>query len=144
MDVRETALELWQQSVDFSPFRLDARKVIAEHDESHKGKPVLGAAERILDYGALWIRSDGTNIVNIARQGQAAPGTGTGTFTTFSTANAMNAAGQVAIQGNLTGAIDGGASGVHFHDILARLGLAEAMKGKLRPYPSGGAADMEG
>ena len=55
------ALELLQQTVDFAPFRLDARKVIAEHDETHKGKPNLGAAERILDYGALWIRSDGTS-----------------------------------------------------------------------------------
>src|SRR5258707_12626990 len=36
---------------------------------------------------------------------------------------------------------DGGASGVQFHSILARLGIAEAMKPKLRPYPSGGAAE---
>jgi molybdate transport system substrate-binding protein len=34
---------------------------------------------------------------------------------------------------------DGGASGVQFHNILARLAIAETMKGKLRPYPSGGA-----
>jgi molybdate transport system substrate-binding protein len=34
---------------------------------------------------------------------------------------------------------EGGASGVQFHGILARLGIAEAMTGKLRPYPSGGA-----
>jgi molybdate transport system substrate-binding protein len=36
---------------------------------------------------------------------------------------------------------DGGTSGVQFHGILARLGIAEAMKPKLRPYPSGGAVD---
>jgi molybdate transport system substrate-binding protein len=36
---------------------------------------------------------------------------------------------------------DGGASGVQFHAILARLGIAEAMKPKLRPYPSGGAVE---
>jgi molybdate transport system substrate-binding protein len=36
---------------------------------------------------------------------------------------------------------DGGASGVQFHSILGRLGIAEAMKGKLRPYPSGGAVE---
>jgi molybdate transport system substrate-binding protein len=36
---------------------------------------------------------------------------------------------------------DGGASGVQFHGILARLGIAEAMKPKLRPYPSGGAVE---
>jgi molybdate transport system substrate-binding protein len=36
---------------------------------------------------------------------------------------------------------DGGASGVQFHGILARLGIAEAMQGKLRPYPSGGAVE---
>jgi molybdate transport system substrate-binding protein len=34
---------------------------------------------------------------------------------------------------------NGGATGVHVHDMLARLGIAEAMKQKLRPYPSGGA-----
>ena len=36
---------------------------------------------------------------------------------------------------------DGGTSGVQFHGILARLGIAEAMKPKLRPYPSGGAVE---
>jgi molybdate transport system substrate-binding protein len=36
---------------------------------------------------------------------------------------------------------DGGASGVQFHGILARLGIAEAMKLKLRPYPTGGAVE---
>src|SRR5258708_2457391 len=36
---------------------------------------------------------------------------------------------------------EGGASGVQFHGILARLGIAEAMKPKLRPYPSGGAVE---
>ena len=34
---------------------------------------------------------------------------------------------------------DGGATGLHLQSILARLGIAEAMKPKLRPYPSGGA-----
>ena len=36
---------------------------------------------------------------------------------------------------------DGGASGVQFHGTLARLGIAEAMKRKLRPYPTGGAVE---
>src|SRR4029077_17080845 len=36
---------------------------------------------------------------------------------------------------------DGGTSGGQFHGILARLGIAEAMKPKLRPYPSGGAVE---
>jgi len=36
---------------------------------------------------------------------------------------------------------NGGASGVHVHGILARLGFAEAMKQKLRPYPAGGAVE---
>jgi molybdate transport system substrate-binding protein len=36
---------------------------------------------------------------------------------------------------------EGGASGVQFHGILARLGIAEAMTGKLKPYPSGGAVE---
>jgi molybdate transport system substrate-binding protein len=36
---------------------------------------------------------------------------------------------------------NGGASGVHVHGILARLGIAEAMKQKLRPYPAGGAVE---
>jgi molybdate transport system substrate-binding protein len=36
---------------------------------------------------------------------------------------------------------NGGASGVHVRAILARLGIAEAMKQKLRPYPAGGAVE---
>jgi molybdate transport system substrate-binding protein len=36
---------------------------------------------------------------------------------------------------------NGGASGVYVHAILARLGIAEAMKQKLRPYPAGGAVE---
>jgi molybdate transport system substrate-binding protein len=36
---------------------------------------------------------------------------------------------------------NGGATGVHVRNILARLGIAEAMKQKLRPYPSGGAVE---
>jgi molybdate transport system substrate-binding protein len=36
---------------------------------------------------------------------------------------------------------NGGASGVHVHDMLARLGIAEDMKQKLRPYPAGGAVE---
>jgi molybdate transport system substrate-binding protein len=39
---------------------------------------------------------------------------------------------------------NGGATGTHVRDILARLGVAEAMKQKLRPYPSGGAAVARG
>ena len=34
---------------------------------------------------------------------------------------------------------NGGASGAHLNGMLARLGIAEAMKPKLKPYPSGGA-----
>jgi hypothetical protein len=55
------AMELLQQTVDFAPYRLDARKVIAEHDATHAGKEKAGAAERILDYGVMWVRSDGTS-----------------------------------------------------------------------------------
>jgi molybdate transport system substrate-binding protein len=36
---------------------------------------------------------------------------------------------------------DGGASGVQFHSMLARLGIAEAMKPKLRPYSTGSAVE---
>jgi molybdate transport system substrate-binding protein len=36
---------------------------------------------------------------------------------------------------------EGGASGVQFHNMLARLGIADAMKSKLRPYPTGGAVE---
>jgi molybdate transport system substrate-binding protein len=36
---------------------------------------------------------------------------------------------------------DGGASGVQIQGMLARLGIAEAMKPKLRPYPTGGAVE---
>ncbi len=36
---------------------------------------------------------------------------------------------------------NGGASGILVHGVLARLGIAEAMKQKLRPYPTGGAVE---
>jgi molybdate transport system substrate-binding protein len=36
---------------------------------------------------------------------------------------------------------DGGATGLYVRDMLARLGIAEAMARKLRPYPSGGAVE---
>jgi molybdate transport system substrate-binding protein len=36
---------------------------------------------------------------------------------------------------------NGGASSVHVQGVLARLGIAEAMKQRLRPYPAGGAVD---
>lgn len=36
---------------------------------------------------------------------------------------------------------NGGASGVQVHGMLARLGIAEAMTQKLRPYPTGGAVE---
>ena len=36
---------------------------------------------------------------------------------------------------------EGGTSGLQFHGILAQLGIAEALKPKLRPYPSGGAVE---
>jgi molybdate transport system substrate-binding protein len=36
---------------------------------------------------------------------------------------------------------DGGTTGLFIRDMLARLGIAEAMKPKLRPYPSGGAVE---
>jgi molybdate transport system substrate-binding protein len=36
---------------------------------------------------------------------------------------------------------NGGASGLQVQSILARLGIAEAMQQKLRPYPSGGAVE---
>ena len=57
----ERALDMVQQTLDFAPYRLDAKKVIAEHDAAHQGKPAEGSAERILDYGVMWIRSDGTS-----------------------------------------------------------------------------------
>jgi molybdate transport system substrate-binding protein len=36
---------------------------------------------------------------------------------------------------------EGGASGVQIHGLLARLGIADAMERKLRPYPTGGAVE---
>jgi molybdate transport system substrate-binding protein len=36
---------------------------------------------------------------------------------------------------------NGGATGLYVRDMLARLGIAEAMKPKMRPYPSGGAVE---
>jgi molybdate transport system substrate-binding protein len=48
---------------------------------------------------------------------------------------------QVLLAAPMVAYANGGATGVHVRDILARLGIAEAMKQKLRPYPSGGAVE---
>ncbi|AUX25847.1 hypothetical protein SOCEGT47_064000 [Sorangium cellulosum] len=52
------AIELIDGTTELSPFRLDARKVIAEHEASGDAMP--GTAARVLDYAALWIHEDGS------------------------------------------------------------------------------------
>ncbi|HEV8292296.1 MAG TPA: choice-of-anchor tandem repeat NxxGxxAF-containing protein, partial [Tepidisphaeraceae bacterium] len=68
-------------------------------------------------------RTDGANIVSIARAGQTAPGAGLGTFSAVNSFTAMNAAGQVAMLGTLSGTNDGSTTGLFRGDgtILTRL-----------------------
>ncbi len=54
------AIDVLSQTVDFAPFRRDAKKIVAEHDKRRGDKAPVGSAERILDYGVTWFRSDGT------------------------------------------------------------------------------------
>ncbi|WP_437607076.1 hypothetical protein WMF20_40280 [Sorangium sp. So ce834] len=52
------AIELLDGTTELSPYRLDGRRVIAEHEAS--GEVMPGTAARVLDYAALWIHEDGS------------------------------------------------------------------------------------
>jgi len=55
----EEAIDLVEGITELEPYRLDARKVIADFEASKKEHP--GTAVRVLDYGAVLIRSDGSS-----------------------------------------------------------------------------------
>ncbi len=53
------AIDLVEGVSELEPFRLDAKKVIAEYEKS--GVELPGTAARVLDYMAVWVRSDGSS-----------------------------------------------------------------------------------
>jgi|GEM_PF-318395 len=57
--VIEEAIDLVEGVTELEPYRLDARRVIADFEASKKEHP--GTAVRVLDYGAVLIRSDGSS-----------------------------------------------------------------------------------
>ncbi|WP_437525641.1 hypothetical protein WME79_39165 [Sorangium sp. So ce726] len=52
------AIELLDGTTELSPYRLDSKKVIAEHEAS--GEVMPGTAARVLDYAAMWVHEDGS------------------------------------------------------------------------------------
>lgn len=55
----EAALDLTAGMSELAPFRLDSRQVIADYEA--QGRHLAGTAARILDYSAIWVRSDGSS-----------------------------------------------------------------------------------
>jgi len=55
----EDAIDLVEGVTELEPYRLEARRVIADFEASQKEHP--GTAVRVLDYGAVLIRSDGSS-----------------------------------------------------------------------------------
>lgn len=53
------AIDLVEGVTELAPYRLDARAIIEQYERS--GRTMPGTAARILDYAALWIRSDGSS-----------------------------------------------------------------------------------
>jgi cellulose synthase operon protein C len=53
------AIDLLEGQSVLEPYRLDARKVIAEYEASGTHQP--GTSARVLDYGAVFLRSDGSH-----------------------------------------------------------------------------------
>jgi tetratricopeptide (TPR) repeat protein len=57
-DALRDAIELVEGTTELTPYRIDAKKVIAEFEAS--GETLPGTAARVLDYSALWVHGDGT------------------------------------------------------------------------------------
>ncbi len=57
--VVEEAVDLIEGMTALAPYRIDGRKVIAEYEAA--GKHLPGTAARVLDYGAVWVRNDGSS-----------------------------------------------------------------------------------
>ncbi|HSC88720.1 MAG TPA: hypothetical protein VLC09_15670, partial [Polyangiaceae bacterium] len=55
----EDAIDLVEGMTALEPYRLDARQVIAEYEK--RGRHQEGTAARVLDYGAVLVRSDGSS-----------------------------------------------------------------------------------
>ncbi len=55
----QACLDLVEGSNDLEPYRLDGRAVIREYEKS--GQHLPGTAARLLDYSAVWVRSDGSS-----------------------------------------------------------------------------------
>jgi hypothetical protein len=55
----EGAIDLMEGTTALEPYRLDGLKVIADYEKA--GKHLPGTAARVLDYGAVWIRGDGSS-----------------------------------------------------------------------------------
>jgi hypothetical protein len=53
-----SAIELVEGRTELEPYRLDARKVVAEFEKA--GETMQGTAVRVLDYAAVWIHPDGS------------------------------------------------------------------------------------
>ncbi len=57
-DALREAIELLEGTTELTPYRIDAKKVIAEFEAS--GETLPGTAARVLDYSALWVHGDGS------------------------------------------------------------------------------------
>lgn len=55
----EEALDLLEGMSELEPYRLDATEVIKSYES--RGQHMPGTAARVLDYAAMWIRSDGSS-----------------------------------------------------------------------------------
>jgi tetratricopeptide (TPR) repeat protein len=55
----EEALDLIDGTTALEPYRIDGRQVIREYEA--RGEHMPGTAARVLDYAAVWVRSDGSS-----------------------------------------------------------------------------------
>jgi tetratricopeptide (TPR) repeat protein len=53
------AIDLVTGMTELQPYRLNAKKLIAEYEQS--GKQLPGNAARVLDYSVVWVRADGSS-----------------------------------------------------------------------------------
>lgn len=55
----ESAIDLMEGVTALEPYRIDGLKVISDYENS--GQHLEGTAARVLDYGAVWVQSDGSS-----------------------------------------------------------------------------------
>jgi cellulose synthase operon protein C len=58
-DRLEGALDLVEGATELEPFRMNSERVIADFEKS--GASLEGTAARVLDYSAVWVKSDGSS-----------------------------------------------------------------------------------